>query len=71
MSCYFRYLKDILSEAGVKVTPGNKRALDQAIHAAVGVSYKRCMPDCWSAVKAVLQRKSGRAALIAAIQRAH
>ena len=31
MSCYFRHLKDVLSEAGIEVTPANKKQIDQAI----------------------------------------
>lgn len=50
MSCYFRHLKDILAEAGVEVTPGNKRQVDQAIHRIVGVEYKDC-PVAWKALK--------------------
>jgi hypothetical protein len=50
MSCYLRHLKDILAEAGVEVTPGNKRQIDQAIHKIVGVEYKDC-PVAWKALK--------------------
>ena len=50
MSCYFRHLKDILAEAGVEVTPGNKRQVDQTIHKIVGVEYKDC-PVAWKALK--------------------
>jgi hypothetical protein len=50
MSCYFRQLKDILAEAGVEVTPSNKRQVDQAIHRIVGVEYKDC-PVAWKALK--------------------
>ena len=50
MSCYFRHLEDILAEAGVEVTPGNKRQVDQAIHRIVGVEYKDC-PVAWKALK--------------------
>ncbi len=70
MSCYFRYLGELLQEAGVRVTPQNKRQLDQAIHAAVGVPYKHCMPECWSKVKRALADSSKRATLIAALKRA-
>ena len=81
MSCYFRYLNDVLAEAGVTVTPANKRQLDRAVHRAVGVPYKHCMPargkkagaggpDCWSQVKVALQQPATRAALVAALQRA-
>ena len=70
MSCYFRYLNDVFSEAGITVTPANKRRLDQAIHAHVGVPYKKCMPDCWSQVKATVQDPTRRRALIASLKRA-
>ena len=70
MSCYFRYLHELFAEAGVTVSPANKHQLDQAIHAAVGVAYKHCMPDCWSKVKVALQRPAQRAALVAALKRA-
>jgi hypothetical protein len=43
-------LKDLLDEAGVEVTPGNKRQIDQAIHKIVGVEYKDC-PVAWRMLK--------------------
>jgi len=50
MSCYFRHLKDILDEAGIKVTPANRKQIDQAIHQIVGVTYKHC-PETWKRLK--------------------
>jgi len=50
MSCYFRHLKDIFSEAGIEVTPVNKKEVDQAIHRIVKVSYKNC-PATWKEIK--------------------
>ena len=50
MSCYFRHLKDLLSEAGLEVTPSNKKAIDRAFHEIVGVAYKDC-PKTWKALK--------------------
>jgi hypothetical protein len=50
MSCYFGQVKDILNEAGIEVTPGNKRQIDQAIHKVVGVEYKDC-PVVWRTLK--------------------
>ncbi len=35
MSCYFRHLKDILSEAGVEVTPGNRQQIDDIMNDSV------------------------------------
>ena len=50
MSCYLRHVKDILPEAGIQVTPVNKKQIDQAIHRVVGVEYKDC-PVAWRALK--------------------
>ena len=50
MSCYFRHMKDILDEAGIEVTPGNKKQVDQAIHQIVEVAYKDC-PVTWRKLK--------------------
>ena len=50
MSCYFRYMKDILDEAGIVVTPANRKQVDQAVHQAVGVAYKDC-PTTWRKVR--------------------
>jgi hypothetical protein len=50
MSCYFRHLKNILDEAGIEVTPGNRKDVDQAFHQIVGVSYKDC-PTAWKRLK--------------------
>ncbi len=50
MSCYFRHLESILNEAGIVVTPANKKPIDQAIHEFVGVAYKDC-PVTWKHVK--------------------
>jgi predicted Fe-Mo cluster-binding NifX family protein len=50
MSCYFRHLKEIFDEAGIKVTSGNRKQIDQAIHQLVGVTYKEC-PHAWKTLK--------------------
>ena len=50
MSCYLRYMKDVLDEAGIVVTPANRKQVDQAVHQAVGVAYKDC-PTTWKKVK--------------------
>ena len=50
MSCYFRHMKDVLSEAGIQVTPGNKKQVDKAIHDIVDVAYKDC-PTTWKKLK--------------------
>jgi hypothetical protein len=50
MSCYFRHMKDVLTEAGVEITPDNKKQIDQIIHDLVAVEYKNCSPT-WKSVK--------------------
>ena len=50
MSCYFRHLKGIFDEAGIEVTSGNRREIDQAIHQIVGSDYKDC-PGTWQKLK--------------------
>ena len=50
MSCYFRHMKDILSEAEIEVTPQNKKAVDQVLHNIVDVEYKNCSPT-WKKIK--------------------
>ncbi len=50
MSCYFRHMKDVLEEAGVKVTDKNKKDVDRVIHCLVDVEYKDCSPT-WKKVK--------------------
>jgi hypothetical protein len=50
MSCYFRHLNDILNEAGIEITSGNKKQIDQVIHDIVKVRYKDC-PTTWRKLK--------------------
>lgn len=50
MSCYLRHLNDILGEAGITVTPANRKQIDQAIHGIVDVTYKDC-PVTWKKLK--------------------
>jgi len=50
MSCYFRILADVFEEAGIEVTPANKKRVDEAVHRIVGVDYRHC-PSAGKAVK--------------------
>jgi hypothetical protein len=50
MSCYFRHLKDIFSEAGIEVNSSNRKRIDQAIHQILAVDYKEC-PVAWKGLK--------------------
>jgi len=51
VSCYFRHMKDVLEEAGIEITPENKKEIDRIIHGLVDVAYKDCSPT-WKEVKA-------------------
>lgn len=68
MSCYFRHLKDIFEEAGIVVTPENKKVLDRKMHEAAGVEYKNC-PAAWRGIKEILAREGGRDKLIEALKK--
>jgi hypothetical protein len=50
MSCYFRHMQPLFDEAGIKITPTNKKQIDQAIHKIVEVDYKDC-PATWKQIK--------------------
>ncbi len=68
MSCYLQHIKDILDEAGIVVTPANRKQIDQAIHQAVGVSYKNC-PATWKKIKEDIKTdESKRRTLIKQLQ---
>jgi len=59
MTCYFRHLKEVFSEADIEVTSENKREIDKVIHRLVGAEYKHC-PDVWrEAKKRLAQDKAG------------
>jgi hypothetical protein len=72
MSCYFRHMADILEEAGidmdeVKADKARKKALDEKIHALVGIEYKDCSP-AWKELKEMLADEKERARLIKALK---
>ena len=70
MSCYFRQLKDIFAEAGIEVTPGNKRQIDRAIHQFVGINYKDCPATGRKLKEAVLTNEKKRRELISKLKTA-
>ncbi len=70
MSCYFRHIKDLLDEAGIEVTPGNKKDIDRAFHQIVGVVYKDC-PATWKKLKQeIIGNEPKRRELIQKLQNA-
>jgi len=59
MTCYLRHLKDTLAEAGIEVTPSNRKQLDVVIHKFVKVAYKDC-PATWKRLKSDFLSDTGR-----------
>ena len=59
VSCYLRHIKDILDEAGIAITPANRKRIDQAIHQAVGVACKSC-PATWKKIKEAIKVDEGK-----------
>ncbi len=56
MSCYFRYITEVLNDAGIQITNQNKKDIDKAIHKIVEVEYKNCS-ETWKKVKEILKGK--------------
>ncbi len=50
MSCYFRHMDDIFSEAGITLTKENRKQVDRAVHRIMDVEYKDC-PHTWKKLK--------------------
>jgi hypothetical protein len=50
MSCYFRHLDQLFIEAGLNITPQNRKQVDAAIHKLMGTHYKDC-PTTWREFK--------------------
>jgi hypothetical protein len=48
MSCYLRHLDDVVTAAGVKLTPENRKEVDRTIKDLLGLD--NC-PDVWKEVK--------------------
>ena len=69
MSCYFHRLKDVLAEAGIEVTPANKKDIDRALHGIAGVEYKDC-PGAWRNLKGQMSNQIDRAALVKKLRKA-
>jgi predicted Fe-Mo cluster-binding NifX family protein len=61
-------MRELLKEAGIEVTPGNKRDVDKVIHEIVGVKYKNC-PLAWGGIKNRMLR-DGREVFIKELRKA-
>jgi hypothetical protein len=65
-----RHIKDILEEAGITLTPANRKQIDQAVHKFAGIAYKNC-PDTWEKVKNDIRSDAAkRRALVKQLQKA-
>ena len=63
-------MKNVLDEAGIEVTPQNKKEIDRALHQIVGTTYKDC-PATWKSLKQELTGdEQKRRDLIQKLQRA-
>ena len=69
MSCYLRHLNDVLAEAGIEVTPANKKDVDRALHEIAGVAYKDC-PNAWRNLKSQMANEAGRAVVVKKLRKA-
>ena len=58
MTCYFRHLVGILAEAGITVSPANRKEVDKIVRNLVGSQYKDC-PSIWREVKKLLVDDKG------------
>jgi hypothetical protein len=67
VTCYYRHLQRVFSEAGIVVTDENKRELDITIHGLAGVPYKDCA-GVWREVKKRLAADEG--AFVLALKKA-
>jgi molecular chaperone GrpE (heat shock protein) len=60
-------MADIFEEAGVEVTPQNRKDVDRKIHEIVGVTYKDC-PATWRKVEEMKAEAAGRDELISRLK---
>jgi len=70
MSCYLRHIKDILGEAGIEVTPANRKQVDRLLHEIAGVPYKDC-PQTWKRLKQVTGDEQKRQEFISHLKAAY
>ncbi len=68
MSCYFRHLKEVFAQAGVREPhdrPGRQR-LDRHIRGLIG-GADAC-PDAWRAIKAILADEAKREKFVSGLK---
>jgi hypothetical protein len=69
MSCYFRHIKGLFQEAGLTISPENKKDVDLAIHKMVGVEYKDCSTTWRRLKEKFLANDKGRKRLVQELKR--
>lgn len=67
MAAYFRHLKDVFLEAGIKVTEDNIKRIDWAIHEIAGVQYNNDF-ETWQRIKPVVEDPAKREIFIQKLQ---
>jgi hypothetical protein len=63
-------MKDIFEEAGIILSPSNKKQIDQAFHQILGVSYKDCSATWKQLKQTMLADEQKRRELIQKLQAA-
>ncbi|MBE0481357.1 MAG: hypothetical protein IBX68_10315 [Dehalococcoidia bacterium] len=69
MSCYIRHLKGIFEEAGIELTPANKKEIDRTLHRMAGIEYKNC-PAAWAQLKQYLADEQKRREIVIKLREA-
>lgn len=59
LSCYFRYMKDVLRDEGIEIGE-KKEDVDRKIHETVGVEHRDCS-EAWRRAREILTDESRRA----------
>ena len=54
MSCYLRHIRDVMEEAGIEITPDNRKEIDRILHGIAGVPYKDCS-KAWKRIKEMVK----------------
>jgi hypothetical protein len=67
MAAYFRHLKDVFLEAGIRVTEDNIKRVDWAIHEIAGVQYNDDF-EVWQRIKPVIENPAQREIFIQKLQ---
>ena len=72
MSCYFRHYQELLAEAGIMITPQNRKRVDAAIHKLMGTEpgLAGCPATSRELKQSVLRDEKSRREFIAKLKEA-